>query len=114
MRSAADVVGVDDKLVRAIMAETDLTAEEVKTAASWVDEAMTRSRFNRYYEFDKTVRHLRLAILVAPDDLEFSLEAHGFQPLPDSHPDERVIAAITAIMANTAALQEYIKSLPML
>lgn len=82
MRPAADLVSVDDKFVRAIMAESDLTEAEVQVALTWVVNMMTtRSRFNVYHEFGKAVRHVRLAVSVPSEDLEFSLEAHCQVPI---------------------------------
>lgn len=115
MRPAADLVRVDDKFARAIMAESDLTEVEVRVALAWVVDVMTtRSRFNVYHEFDKVVKHVRLAVSVPLADLDFSLEAHGFRPLPSDQPVDRVLAAITAILANTRALWDHIESLPTL
>jgi hypothetical protein len=115
MRPAADLARVDDKFARAIMAESDLTEVEVRVALTWVVDVMTtRSRFNVYHEFDKVVRHVRLSVSVPLAGLDFSLEAHGFRPLPSDQPVDRALAAITAILANETMLREYIENLPTL
>ena len=112
MRQAADLVGVKDKLVRAVMASTDLTEDEVRTGLTWVDEAMMRSHFNMYHQFDQVVRHIQLAISGPAEDLTFSLEAHGFQPLPSDQPVDQMLAAITAILADKETLWEHVENLP--
>jgi len=77
-----------------------------------VDDAMLRSRFNTYHEFDKAVRHVKLATSVPADNLSFSIEAHGFRSLPDDKPLDRVLAAVAAILENTEALRQHVDDIP--
>jgi len=114
MRQATDPVAVDDGLVRVVMASTDLTEEEVRAGLAWVDEAIIRSRFNMYHQLDRVVRHIGLAVSVSSEDLGFSLEAHGFQPLPADQPTDRMLVAIKAILVDEEALRKHVESLPTL
>ncbi|OQA52749.1 MAG: hypothetical protein BWY43_00360 [candidate division WS2 bacterium ADurb.Bin280] len=100
------------KLVRILMACTALSEEGAGLVVSWIEQAMSRSRFNQFTDFDKVLRHITLAISVGIGELEFSLEAHGFPSLPASPGKEQTVCAIKMALSRPDALREHIESLP--
>jgi len=90
---ASSAVGAS-KLVETVMVSTSLTEGEVQAAVGWVDEAMLRSRFNIYHDLGNVIKHIRLAVSVPPEDLDFSLDVHGFPPLPVDQPSDRILVAM--------------------
>jgi len=112
MQQATDSAAVESKLVQSVVASTNLAENDVRIGVAWVDKAMLFSPFNMYYELNKVIGYIRLAITVSPEDLAFSLEVHHFQPLPPGYPIDRILPVISATLANEGALREYVDNLP--
>lgn len=112
MQTGACVVMTPEELTKAVAASSGLPSEVVREGWEWLNIAMISSRFNMYHQLDAVVRHIRLAISVPQDDLMFSLEAHGFEPLPQGANMTSLTAAIKAILEDSETLASVVENLP--